>query len=91
MLNARDALALSDELGADCAVTSPTFGLIHECRRGRLPVFRADWYRIEGEQALMKIGLNDCLAEYGIVVIESADKFRTALPANTRWLEFRFR
>ena len=78
-------------LGAECAVTSPTFTLIHEYRGGRLPLFHADWYRIDDERELMKIGIDDYLAEDGIVVIEWADKFRSVLPARTRWLEFRFR
>ena len=105
-LNAGDVLALSGELGAgkthfvkgivaglgaDCAVTSPTFTLIHEYRGGCLPVFHADWYRIDGEEELLKIGMDDYLADEGIVVVEWADKFRGALPLHTRWLEFHFR
>ncbi len=105
-LNAGDVLALSGELGAgkthfvkglvaglgaDCAVTSPTFTLIHEYPGGRLPIFHADWYRIDDEEELIKIGMDDYLAEDGIVIVEWADKFRGALPPHTRWLEFRFR
>ena len=105
-LHAGDVLALSGELGAgkthfvkgvvaglgaDCAVTSPTFTLIHEYRGGRLPVFHADWYRIDDEEELIKIGMDDYLAEDGVVIVEWAGKFRGALPPHTRWLEFRFR
>ena len=105
-LNAGDVLALSGELGAgkthfvkgvvaglgaDCAVTSPTFTLIHEYPGGRLPIFHADWYRIDDEEELIKIGMDDYLAEDGIVIVEWADKFRAALPPHTRWLDFRFR
>ena len=78
-------------LGAECAVTSPTFTLIHEYRGGRLPVFHADWYRLEDERELVRIGLDECLDGKGVVVVEWADKFRQALPAHTHWLEFRFR
>ncbi len=77
-------------LGAECAVTSPTFTLIHEYRGGRLPVFHADWYRVEEEQELLKIGIDDYLAEEGVVIVEWADKFRAVLPARTRWIELRF-
>ncbi|MEO7319937.1 MAG: tRNA (adenosine(37)-N6)-threonylcarbamoyltransferase complex ATPase subunit type 1 TsaE [Chthoniobacteraceae bacterium] len=104
-LEAGDVIALSGELGAgkthlvkglaaglgtECAVTSPTFTLIHEYRGGRLPLFHADWYRIDDEQDLMKIGMDDYLAEEGVVVVEWADKFPKALSARTRWIEFRF-
>ena len=78
-------------LGAECAVTSPTFTLIHEYRGGRLPVFHADWYRLEDERELVRIGLDEYLDEKGVLVVEWADKFRQALPARTHWLEFRFR
>jgi tRNA threonylcarbamoyladenosine biosynthesis protein TsaE len=78
-------------LGAECEVTSPTFTLIHEYRGGRLPVFHADLYRIEAESELRKIGIDDCLEQDGITIVEWAEKFRRALPAHTRWLMFRFR
>ena len=81
---------LAAGLGAECAVTSPTFTLIHEYRGGRLPIFHADWYRVEEEQELLKIGIDDYLAEDGVVIVEWADKFRATLPARTLWIEFRF-
>ncbi len=105
-LEAGDVLALSGELGAgktqfvkglvsglgsECAVTSPTFTLIHEYRGGRVPIFHADWYRVEMESELLQTGIDDCLAEDGVVVIEWADKFPKSLPPGTRWLEFRIR
>lgn len=77
-------------LGTDTPVTSPTFTLIHEYLGGRIPLFHADWYRVEEEQDLMKIGIDDYLAEEGVLVVEWADKFPTALPANTRWIKFAF-
>lgn len=104
-LEAGDVIALNGELGAgkthlvkglvaglgaECPVTSPTFTLIHEYLGGRLPLFHADFYRLEEELDLMKIGLDDYLAEKGIVVVEWAGKFPNALPVNTRWIDFRF-
>ena len=82
---------LAAGLGADGEVTSPTFTLIHEYTGGRLPLFHADWYRLDDETELVKIGLDDYLAEDGIVVVEWADKFPKALPPHTRWLRFSYR
>lgn len=76
-------------LAATASVTSPTFTLIHEYPDGRLPLYHFDFYRLEDERELPKIGFDDYLALNGVMVIEWADKFRDALPAHTRWLHLR--
>jgi tRNA threonylcarbamoyladenosine biosynthesis protein TsaE len=70
-------------------VTSPTFTLVHEYTGGRLPVFHFDLYRLEEADEVLRIGLDDYLAEDGVLVIEWADKFPELLPEGTRWLHFR--
>ena len=81
---------LAAGLGAKATdVTSPTFTLIHEYTGGWLPLYHFDFYRLEDERELLKIGFDDYLAERGVLAIEWADKFREALPAHTRWLTFR--
>ena len=70
-------------------VTSPTFTLVHEYVGGRLPVFHFDLYRLENADEVLRIGLDDYLAEDGVLVIEWADKFPELLPDGTRWLHFR--
>ncbi len=82
---------LAEGLGAPVEVTSPTFTLIHEYVGGRLPLFHLDFYRLDHEDDLIEIGFDDYLAEEGVMAIEWADRFTEALPAHTRWLQFRHR
>lgn len=51
------------------AVSSPSFALIHEYLRGRLPLYHIDLYRLEGRAAL-DLGLEDYLEGMGVTVIE---------------------
>ena len=78
-------------LGANAAVTSPTFTLIHEYIGGRLPLYHFDFYRLEAEDDALKIGLDEYLDGDGVCVIEWADKFPALLPPHTRWLRFAHR
>ncbi|MEO5754244.1 MAG: tRNA (adenosine(37)-N6)-threonylcarbamoyltransferase complex ATPase subunit type 1 TsaE [Chthoniobacterales bacterium] len=67
-------------------VTSPTFTLVHEYRRGRLPVFHFDFYRLGALPEIEQIGFYEYLEDGGVSVIEWADRFPQALPNRTRWL-----
>jgi tRNA threonylcarbamoyladenosine biosynthesis protein TsaE len=82
---------LAAGLGATAAVTSPTFTLIHEYLGGRLPLFHFDLYRLESEDDLLRIGLDDYLDSGGVLAIEWAEKFPALLPPHTRWLRFTHR
>ena len=73
-------LASTDE------ATSPTFTLLHEYRKGRLPVFHFDFFRLKRQAEIDEIGFDEYLDEGGVLVIEWADRFPQALPAGTRWL-----
>jgi tRNA threonylcarbamoyladenosine biosynthesis protein TsaE len=98
-----DVLALAGDLGAgktqfvkglavglevEGEVTSPTFTLIHE-HQGRLPLFHIDLYRLESEEEVLGIGIDDYLAGEGVTVIEWADKFEALMPSGVRWVRFR--
>jgi|AOAMet2_C49A8_35_1029299.scaffolds.fasta_scaffold02511_3 tRNA threonylcarbamoyladenosine biosynthesis protein TsaE len=75
-------------LGCKEMVTSPTFTLAHEYIGGRLSVFHFDFYRMETEDELLRIGWDEYLDENGIVVVEWANKFPDFIPDHAIWLEF---
>lgn len=77
---------LADGLGYMGEVTSPTFTLIHEYLGGLMPLYHFDFYRVETEEEVLEIGLEDYLTSDGVCVIEWADKFPGLLPPNTRWI-----
>jgi len=98
-----DVLALTGELGAGKTqfvkglvaglgdrgvVTSPTFTLIHEYSRGRLPVYHFDFLRLENQPAAERLGLEEYFFGHGVSVIEWADRFRELIPENARWISF---
>lgn len=78
---------LAEGLGCRGEATSPTFSLAHEHRGGRLPLFHFDFYRMESEHEVLRIGWDEYLEEPGVIVVEWADKFPGLMPENTVWLE----
>jgi tRNA threonylcarbamoyladenosine biosynthesis protein TsaE len=54
-------------------VSSPTFTLVHEYRGGRLVLYHADLYRLEGA-ATDDIGLEELGVKDGVLAIEWADR-----------------
>jgi tRNA threonylcarbamoyladenosine biosynthesis protein TsaE len=80
---------LAAGLGHDGEVTSPTFTLVHEYTGGRLPLFHFDFYRMESEAEVLRIGLDDYLDAGGVAAIEWAGKFPALLPRGTHWLRLR--
>lgn len=75
-------------MGSTAEVTSPTFGLVHEYRGGRLPVSHFDFYRLESAEELIALGWDEYLESGGVVVAEWADKFPSVMPKETQWFYF---
>jgi tRNA threonylcarbamoyladenosine biosynthesis protein TsaE len=76
------------EMGCMAEVTSPTFGLVHEYRGGRMPVSHFDFYRLGSAEELVALGWDEYLEDGGVVVAEWADKFPSLMPPETRWFYF---
>jgi tRNA threonylcarbamoyladenosine biosynthesis protein TsaE len=75
-------------LGSDAPVASPTFTIIHEYPGGRLPIYHFDLFRLEDQQALVRLGLDDYLFGDGVSVIEWADRFPELVPEQAHWIHF---
>jgi tRNA threonylcarbamoyladenosine biosynthesis protein TsaE len=75
-------------LGSSADVTSPTFTILHEYRRGRLPVYHFDFFRLKDQQSVERLGLDDYFFGDGISVIEWADRFPEFIPEQARWVSF---
>jgi tRNA threonylcarbamoyladenosine biosynthesis protein TsaE len=97
LLDAGDIVCLYGELGSgktvlskgiakglgvshEHAVRSPSFVLIHRYQ-GRVPIYHADLYRLEGLTDIADIGLRDLLGGDGVAVIEWADKLEASVPS----------
>jgi tRNA threonylcarbamoyladenosine biosynthesis protein TsaE len=94
LLREGDAVALTGELGAgkttfvrgaaralgfDGAVASPTFTLVREYL-GRVRIYHVDVYRLERVQDVLDLGLDEMVAEGGVLLVEWGDAVEGLLP-----------
>lgn len=56
-------------------VTSPTFTLVHEYRGPQVTVYHIDLYRIDTQNQLETLALDDLIADNSILLIEWGEKF----------------
>lgn len=66
---------LAKALGIEDEVTSPTFTILNVYESGRLKLNHLDMYRIESEDELAELGVEDCFDDDAVTVIEW-NKFR---------------
>lgn len=79
---------IAQGLGCMSEVTSPTFTLAHEYTGGRLPLFHFDFYRMDSEDEVIRIGWDEYLDDEAVIVVEWPDRFPRLFPSGTRWLKF---
>ena len=61
-------------------VTSPTFTLVHEYVNDKVHLFHLDLYRLETEQQIAVLGLEEMLAEpNALVLVEWGERFESVL------------
>src|SRR3954447_8655660 len=63
-------------------VHSPTFALVNIYKRGRLPLFHIDLYRLETPEQIIAAGLEEYLQPCGVTVIEWIDRW---FPKNAQY------
>jgi tRNA threonylcarbamoyladenosine biosynthesis protein TsaE len=63
-------------------VTSPSFTIM-SVYEGSIPLYHIDLYRIETDEELDNLGLEDFLADDGVAVIEWGEKARAVYPEHT--------
>jgi tRNA threonylcarbamoyladenosine biosynthesis protein TsaE len=80
------AKGIGKGLGVREEVLSPSFNYLLEYR-GRLQLFHADLYRIDGPQAFRALGLDEYLDRGGVLLIEWAERVKDSLPPDTIWIE----
>lgn len=68
-------------LGIDRIIKSPTYTLIREYRKGRLPLFHMDMYRIEESGGASEVGLEEYFYASGVCVVEWAQYIEDELPS----------
>ena len=61
-------------------VTSPSFVLIREYPRGKLPLFHFDLYRLDSLCEILPLGIDEYFYDDGVTVVEWADRLRKLSP-----------
>ena len=67
-------------------VTSPSFTILNVYESGRCPLYHFDWYRLESEEELYELGMEEYLGGDGVAVVEWAERCPDAVPEKCIWI-----
>ncbi len=67
-------------LGVTETVTSPSFTILNVYESGRVPFYHFDWYRLESEDELYELGMDEYLGGDGIALVEWPGRCPDAVP-----------
>jgi tRNA threonylcarbamoyladenosine biosynthesis protein TsaE len=74
------ARGIARGLGVTETVTSPSFTILNVYESGRCPLYHFDWYRLENEEELYELGMDEYLGGDGVAVVEWAERCPDAVP-----------
>ena len=74
------ARGVAKGLGVQETVTSPSFTILNVYESGRTPLYHFDWYRLESEEELYELGMDEYLGGDGIALVEWPDRCPDAVP-----------
>lgn len=80
---------LARGLGVTEVVTSPSFTILNIYESGRIPLYHFDWYRLESEEELYELGMDEYLGGERITAVEWPDQCPGALPEDALSIEIR--
>ncbi len=70
-------------LGITGRIQSPSFGLVHEYRHGRLPLAHLDLYRLETTEQILGAGLDEYLSPGdGVSIVEWFERWNGSRPTD---------
>lgn len=73
---------IAQGLGITQLVTSPTFTIVQEYPKGRLPLYHFDVYRIADSEEMFELGYEEYFYGNGVCIIEWADMIEDIIPDN---------
>ena len=71
---------IAEGLGVTETVTSPSFTILNVYESGRVPLYHFDWYRLESEEELYELGMDEYLGGDGIAAVEWPEMCPEAVP-----------
>lgn len=77
-------------LQPNASPSSPTYSIVNEFRKGEIPIFHFDLYRLKSQQEVIALGWDDYIDQNGIILCEWANLYPTLFPNYTTWITLEY-